>query len=557
MRHPARFACFAVMIPCVLPSLALAETYAVGPTRMFRSPCAVIRATTVTLRAGDVIEVDPGTYTESCVVEDVSGAAAMPITVRGVAGPRPVLSAMGMALTGDGGGARAVLQVQNANHWVFEHLELRDAANASFNAAGARVTGASTDIVLRDVSIHGNQMGVVSDSHAALEVVDSEVYENGVSDDHPGHNFYLVGDRARLSGNSIRDARGGQNLRLRLRYAEVTYNEILRGGSYDIDLLLDDDAEVGDSRTVMIGNVLMRSTTATNAEQCVVFGAEMPAVPLRAASLYMAYNTVILRDRQNTVVRAVGAATAVTATLFDNVVHLFPVEGGGATRVAFDTGSEASLRGANNWVTEGIASPASLTMGVTGTDPGLGSMVDLSPRMGSALLDRGTTPPTYLDADGMARPGLPTRQFQSPVGTIARAMTGTALDLGALEAGLGTPPDAGPVEDVPPADAAMKTDVVTTPDATTPPDAATQPDVGTTFDAAVDDVAVGADVTTADSAAVTDAPKGDDAAPDAGVGGGGSDCGCAVPGRASTRPWAMAAMGALWALRRRRRVRAR
>lgn len=542
----------AVLTASLLPSLARAETYAVGPTRTYRSPCALLRSTMVTLRAGDVVEVDAGTYSESCVIEDVSGAAGMPITLRGAAGARPVLSAMGMALTGEAGGARAVLQIQNASHWVIEHLELRDAANAGYNAAGVRVTGAATDVVLRDVSVHGNQMGVVSDTRAQLEVLDSEVYENGVSDEHPGHNLFLVGDRARLSGNSIRDARGGQNLRLRLRYAEVTYNEILRGGSYDVDLLLDDDAEGGDSRTVMIGNVLMRAPTATNAEQCVVFGADMPAVPLRSASLYMAYNTVILRDRQNTVVRAVGAAGAVSAVMAGNVVHLFPVEGGGETRVAFDAATASALTGSNNWVTEGIAAPMSFTMGLTGADPGLVSRVDLSPRMGSPLLDRGVTPPTYTDADGMSRPGTPTRQFQSPAGTVARTMTGTAMDVGALESGVGTPPDAGPEKDVPAAtDASEESDAGVAPDTGTP-DAGPTDDLGAQPDATITDVAV-TDVATTADVVTADVAEPDAGEQDAGTaGGGGSDCGCAVPGHATGSAAAMLALAAAGALRRRR-----
>ena len=41
-----------------------------------------------------IIEVDPGTYTDACQLKD-SGTVALPITLRGLAGPRPIFDATG------------------------------------------------------------------------------------------------------------------------------------------------------------------------------------------------------------------------------------------------------------------------------------------------------------------------------------------------------------------------------------------------------------------------------------------------------------------------------
>ncbi|HEY3585556.1 MAG TPA: hypothetical protein VGK85_00320, partial [Myxococcaceae bacterium] len=124
-----------------------ATTYPVGASRTYKSPCQLAAA--VTLQPGDIIEVDPGTYTDACQLT-ASGTAAMPITLRGVPGPRPVFDATGLDLSGSGSVPRAIFQFTGGSHWRVSHLELKNATNASANGAAFRVTAGALDVVIDD-----------------------------------------------------------------------------------------------------------------------------------------------------------------------------------------------------------------------------------------------------------------------------------------------------------------------------------------------------------------------------------------------------------------------
>ena len=107
---------------------AWATTYPVGPSRAYKTPCLLVAS--VALQPGDIVEVDPGTYTDACQLT-ASGTAAKPITLRGVPGPRPLFDATGLDLSGAGSVPRAIFQFTGGSHWRVQHLELENAANAS------------------------------------------------------------------------------------------------------------------------------------------------------------------------------------------------------------------------------------------------------------------------------------------------------------------------------------------------------------------------------------------------------------------------------------------
>ena len=71
---------------------AWATTYPVGASRAYKTPCLLVAS--VVLQPGDIVEVNPGTYTDACQLT-ASGTAAKPITLRGVPGPRPLFDATG------------------------------------------------------------------------------------------------------------------------------------------------------------------------------------------------------------------------------------------------------------------------------------------------------------------------------------------------------------------------------------------------------------------------------------------------------------------------------
>src|SRR5262249_56965812 len=92
---------------------AWATTYPVGASRAYKSPCLLVAD--VVLQPGDIVEVDPGTYTDACQLT-ASGTAALPITLRGVPGPRPVFDATGLDLSGAGSVPRAIFQFTGGSH---------------------------------------------------------------------------------------------------------------------------------------------------------------------------------------------------------------------------------------------------------------------------------------------------------------------------------------------------------------------------------------------------------------------------------------------------------
>jgi MYXO-CTERM domain-containing protein len=415
-------------------SSAFAVTYNVGATRMFRTPCALLRSGSVTLRPGDVIEVDSGTYNDSCRV-DVSGSAGMPITMRGVGATRPILDGMGQALDGDAGRPRAILQFSGANYWTLENLEFRNGGNAGDNASAIRVTEFSTNITLRNLNVHDSDNGISSDTGAELVIEDSEVYRNGtgVGARVAGHNLFLAGNTLRVQGCSIRDSVGGENVRLHMNHALILYNEIVRGASYDIDIAHNYKNEQPRSRVILIGNLIARSPMATNTGESIVFGIDSTARGMPDTQIFMYNNYFSLVAGTNRLLQGEGPMRGMIRLVFQNNV----VYGPGGAGITNTSAADALMTGQTNWVRTGIAVPTTLTRTVVGPDPQWTSATDLTPRMGSPLIDAGSTPPTYPDVMGAMVSGLPTRAYRSPSGTVVRTIM-NAVDIGPYE-GVSTP----------------------------------------------------------------------------------------------------------------------
>lgn len=92
-----------------LPAHKSCPTYRVGASRTETSICGLIGSGK--LKAGDIIEVDAGTYHGACGVS-ASGNAGNPITLRGAPGTRPILDGTGFDLTGAGSTPRGIFSIQ-------------------------------------------------------------------------------------------------------------------------------------------------------------------------------------------------------------------------------------------------------------------------------------------------------------------------------------------------------------------------------------------------------------------------------------------------------------
>jgi hypothetical protein len=419
-------------------STAFAVTYSVGPTRGTRSPCALLTDGSVTLRPGDVIEVDPGTYREACRIE-VSGTEALPITIRGVGG-RPVIDGTGLNLSGDGGRPRALFQFSSpdgrvgANHWLIENVEFANGANTLNNASAIRVTERSTNVTFRNIVVRDSQNGITSDTGAdRINIEGSEIYNNGTGAVSPaGHNIFLAGISTRIVGNVVRDSRGGQNVRVHMGHAFIAYNHILRGGSYDIDVEHNYKNESLTSRIIILANVIQRSATASNPSESVAFGIDGSAAGRPDTAIYFYSNTVLLAAATNRLLNGIGPTRGTVRLFFYNNLVNSPIAGGGLT---LNTATDALVEGATNFVRTGIFVPTTITRTVSAADPLFTSAADLTPRMGAPPVDQGSTPPTFPDLAGALVSGVPAfapRQPFGAVGTSPRTVM-NALDVGAYE----------------------------------------------------------------------------------------------------------------------------
>jgi hypothetical protein len=423
----------------LLAMTAGATTYSVGPSRMYGSPCALVGV--VSLAPGDIIEVDPGTYADACELT-ASGTAVAPITLRGLPGTLPLFDATGVDLSGVGSTPRAIFQFANGSFWVVQHLELENAANTSANGAAFRATAGAHDIVIEDVSVHDCQDGMMSDGVATVVVQSSDIFHNGAGDGF-SHNLYMQGDSTTLIGNHIHDSNGGQNVKLRSRYAALFFNLIENAGNYEMDLIQGPLTSDANANAVLIGNIIVRPPTSNNNSQVILFGTDDTTQPARNGSLYAVNNTFVLQNSANRVFHAVQPING-SQIVFENNI-LFATAAG--TALAADATTAGVLTGAHNWIGSNVTVSGTLTQTLSGAGPGFVSSTDYRLQATSPAVNQGMVNPTYQDGAGLTQSAVPTEEFYAPEGATPRPSDGI-LDLGAFEyvspdGGMGEPPDAG------------------------------------------------------------------------------------------------------------------
>ncbi len=414
------------LLSLLVPWTAGAAAYSVGPGRTYSSPCALAAA--VALAPGDVVEVDPGTYGDTCQLT-ASGTASAPITLRGPPGPMPVFSPpAGTDLSGAGSVPRAIFQFTGGSYWVVQHLELKNAWNTSANGAAFRLTAGAHDILIEDVSVHDCQDGMMSDGPATLTVQNSDIFHNGAGDGY-SHNFYLQGDSAILIGNHIHDSNGGQNVKLRSRYAALFYNLVENAGQYEMDLIQGPDTSNANANAVLVGNVIARPSASGNDNQVILFGTDDATQAARNGSLYAVNNTFVLKNSANHLFHAIQPVAGSQIVFENNIV--FATAAG--TALAADATTAGILSGSHNWVGSNVTLAGTLAQTFTGTDPGFIGATDYHLQAGAPVIDQGLAHPTYVDGSGITQSAVPTEEFSAPQGTAVRPAQAMP-DLGAFEA---------------------------------------------------------------------------------------------------------------------------
>ena len=345
-----------------LAGAARGETYRVGPGRAVKSLSAVAAK----LRAGDVVEIDPGTYRE-VVRLAADGTAGEPITLRGAGGARTVFDAEGIDTSGVGAIPRGVLQVEGA-YYVIEHLELKNARNG-MNAAGVRLLH-STDAVLRDCHIHHCDMGVFGDDRATAKIEACDVAFNGTEKFGGGsHNFYMQGNRVVVRGCHIHDALFGQNYKSRAHYNELWYNWIADSAEGEVGIVDSEETDRPNSNALLVGNMILSSRERTgNAAKFVLFGSESGHA--HDGTLYLFRNTFIAGSGRINFITLDDAKAA--AVVMNNIFV-------GSDRILNTPKPPVSIVAGENWMPSGAPLP-----------PGWG--------------DGSASPVEYVDGDGEKRP---------------------------------------------------------------------------------------------------------------------------------------------------------
>lgn len=203
----------------------------------------------------------------------------------------------GFDYSGVGSVPRAIFQVDPSADGVdIENFELVGANNASHNGAGLRINAANR-CTLRNCSVHGNNMGIMSsgsvgDARAGSnQIIDHcEIYGNGdFSDPGYNHNLYLGGTSVTIQFCDIHDSLTGHNIKSRAHFTVVQYCSVHDSANREMDFVDAWDTERPCSNVVLIGNVIRKSPESKGNRTVIHFGVEKGE---RDGTIYLINNDI-------------------------------------------------------------------------------------------------------------------------------------------------------------------------------------------------------------------------------------------------------------------------
>jgi hypothetical protein len=285
-----------VLTLLAIGSVSSAANLEVGPGK----PFARIEDANAKAQPGDVILVYPlpghRQYEKSAVFVRQKN-----LTFRGVAAEgkaQVAINGHGFDYSGAGSTPRAIFQFNaGADHCTLEGFELVGAHNTSHNGAGVRINQAN-HVTVRNCSIHGNDMGIMSNGDGTLargvdqRIERCAIFRNG-DPGEPGqnHNLYLGGTSATLRFCDVHHSLTGHNVKSRAHYTRVEYCYIHHSANREFDLV--DAAETirPESDAVLLASIIAKDAKCPGNHGVIHFGQDGGRG--HNGTLYLAFNTIV------------------------------------------------------------------------------------------------------------------------------------------------------------------------------------------------------------------------------------------------------------------------
>jgi len=345
--------------------------------------------------AGDVLEVQPGTYfVETAKIPVLrSGTPEKPIIVRGVVkdGRRPVLDASKWNIQ------RGIFYIEEPTHDVLiENLEFCNAAGGGRagkeqprNAAGVYILG--SNITLRNCKVHHCENGLFSTHESDFVLIDNcdigfNGRELGVGERFRTHNFYFNSKHQMVKNSYVHDATDSENFKSRGGNNIFAFNWVDEELAYSLGV-----DSGNDQNTLWLGNIVMKRTyEGINQGRLLGIG---DGTGVARGTLVALNNTFITTFPRDFYLFTEKSSTG-GAILMNNVFA-------GPGSVFLEKNGSGEVSGSNNWIEIGIDGvPADLKDMLQGDDPGFvdAKALDFRPAPGSPLVDAGVSAEEYLKA---------------------------------------------------------------------------------------------------------------------------------------------------------------
>ncbi len=288
--------CIIAAIAWAAVSIARAATLEVGSGK----PFARIEDANAKAQPGDVILVYPlpgrRQYEKTAVFVRQKNLTFRGVPADGKAQVR--VSGYSFDYSGAGSTPRAIFQFNaGADNCILEGFELVGTHNSSHNGAGVRINQAN-HVTVRNCSIHGNDMGIMSNGDGTLaRAVDQriercEIFRNG-DPAEPGqnHNLYLGGTSATLRFCEVHHSLTGHNVKSRAHYTRVEYCYIHHSANREFDLVDAAETTRAESDAVLLGCIIAKDSKCPGNHGVIHFGQD--GGKGHNGTLYLAFDTIV------------------------------------------------------------------------------------------------------------------------------------------------------------------------------------------------------------------------------------------------------------------------